>query len=35
LKIIDQIKHKIKHASVLKKSSFYRQSLAILNTIQA
>ena len=34
-KIVNKVKHEIKHASVLKKASFYRESLAVLDRVQA
>ena len=33
-KIVNKVKHEIKHASVLKKASFYRESLAVLEKVQ-
>jgi len=35
LSFLDRMKHQIKYASVLKKSSSYRQGLAILEKIEA
>ena len=35
MQIVLRVKHEIKHASVLKKASFYRQSLAVLDVLQA